>query len=76
MAFVEPASALAVERGQFRPCGRQNGRMYVYSPVVILQRAFMLPNLRAPAGVIGIDVIPDGCTLVYDGDGASSKPPQ
>lgn len=51
----------------------RSGRMYVYSPGGILQRSFTLPNLSASAGAISIDATPDGCTLVYVGDGASAN---
>jgi hypothetical protein len=71
VTLIEQASALAVDAAGFSYVIGQSGRTYVYTPGGILQRAFMLPNLSAPVGAISADVTPDGCTLVYVGDGAS-----
>lgn len=69
--LVEPASGLAVDGAGFAYVIGQSGRAYVYSPGGIGQRTFALPNLSAQTGVVSIDVTPDGCTLVYVGDGGS-----
>lgn len=69
----EPVSALAVDAAGFAYVVVRSGTTYVFSPGGVFQRSFMLPNLSAPVGTISADVTPDGCTLVYVGNGGSAN---
>jgi hypothetical protein len=67
----ENVIGLAVDSAGFAYVVGLSGKTYVMSPGGLLQRTFSLPNLTASVSAISIDVTPDGCTLVYVGDGAS-----
>ncbi|MEA2415993.1 MAG: hypothetical protein QOI58_2650 [Thermoanaerobaculia bacterium] len=69
----ENVIGLAVDSAGFAYVVGQSGKTYVISPGGVFQRTFRLPNLTVPVGAISIDVTPDGCTLVYVGDGASAN---
>jgi hypothetical protein len=65
----EEASSLAVDAVGFAYVLGKSGVVYVFSAEGTFQRRFALPNLTPPVGAISIDVSPNGCTLVYLGDG-------
>ena len=65
----EESSSLAVDAAGFAYVVGKSGIVDVYSGGGTFQRRFALPNLTAPVGAISIDVSPNGCTLVYIGDG-------
>jgi hypothetical protein len=65
----EEASSLAVDAGGFAYVVGKSGLLCIFSADGSFQRRFLLPNLTTPVGAISIDVSPNGCTLVYLGDG-------
>ncbi|HXH92160.1 MAG TPA: hypothetical protein VNN25_11315 [Thermoanaerobaculia bacterium] len=65
----EGSSSLAVDAAGFAYVVGKSGIVYVYSAGGAFQRRFALPNLTPPVSAISIDVSPNGCTLVYIGDG-------
>ncbi len=67
--LAEEASSLAVDAAGFAYVVGKSGVVGVYSADGTIQRRFLLPNLTQPVGAISIDVSPNGCTLVYIGDG-------
>jgi hypothetical protein len=65
----EESSSLAVDAAGFAYVAGKSGIVDVYSGGGTFQRRFAPPNLTPPVGAISIDVSPNGCTLVYIGDG-------
>lgn len=74
----EAASGLAVDAAGFSYVVGVSGTVHVYSPGGMLLRSFALPNLppaeaSAIPSPISIDVTPNGCTLIYIGEGGSAN---
>ncbi len=69
----EPATAVAVDAAGYSYVVGISGNLAVYSPGGVAQRTVMLPNFPADGSTISIDVTPNGCTLVYTGQGGSAN---